>query len=72
MSSKQNHKKRSHRSEYRARAFKTERVSAIKPSLHKTDTLNLMRLFRNFRRKQPQGQSGRVIVGEPVMGGDSL
>ena len=72
MSSAQNHKKRSHRSQYRARAFQTGRVSVIKPSIHKADTLNLMRMFRNFRRKQPQNQSGRVVVGEPVMGGESL
>lgn len=72
MSSAQNHKKRSHRSQYRARAFQTGRVSVIKPSIHKADTLNLMRMFRSFRRKQPQNQSGRVVVGEPVMGGESL
>lgn len=69
MSSAQNHKKRSHRSQYRARAFQTGRVSVIKPSLHKADTLNHMRMFRSFRRKQPQTQSGRVVVGEPVMAG---
>lgn len=69
MSSAQNHKKRSHRSQYRARAFQTGRVSVIKPSLHKADTLNLMRMFRSFRRKQPQTQSGRVVAGEPVMAG---
>ena len=73
MSSAQNHKKRSHRSQYRARAFQTGRVSVIKPSLHKADTLNFMRMFRSFRRKRPQTQSGRVVVGEPVMaGGEDL
>ena len=73
MSSAQNHKKRSHRSQYRARAFQTGRVSVIKPSIHKADTLNLMRMFRSFRRKQPQTQTGRVVVGEPVMaGGEDL
>lgn len=69
MSSMMNHRKRSHRSEYRARAFKSGRVSVITPSIHKADSFNLIRLFRDFRRKQPQTQSGRVVVGEPVYSG---
>lgn len=69
MSSMMNHRKRSHRSQYRARAFQSGRVSVITPSIHKADSFNLVRLLRDFRRKQPQTQSGRVVVGEPVMAG---
>lgn len=72
MSSAMNHRKRSKKSEYRTRAFKSGRVSVITPSIHKADSFNLIRMLRDFRRKQPQTQSGRVVVGEPVMGGDSL
>lgn len=69
MSSAMNHRKRSHRSQYRARAFKSGRVSVITPSIHKQNSLDLLRMWRNFRRKQPQTQSGRVVVGEPVCSG---
>lgn len=69
MSSAMNHRKRSKKSEYRARAFKSGRVSVITPSIHKADSFNLIRMLRDFRRKQPQTQSGRVVVGEPVMAG---
>lgn len=69
MSSAMNHRKRSKKSEYRARAFKSGRVSVITPSIHKADSFNLIRLLRDFRRKQPQTQSGRVVVGEPVYSG---
>lgn len=71
MSSAQNHKKRSHRSQYRARPFEYGRVriSITSPSIHKRNTFDLIRLLRDFRRKQPQTQSGRVVVGEPVMAG---
>ena len=69
MSSAMNHRKRSHRSQYRARAFKSGRVSVITPSIHKADSFNLFRMLRDFRRKQPQTQSGRVVVGEPVYSG---
>lgn len=74
MSSAQNHKKRSHRSQYRARPFEYGRVriSITSPALHKRSTFDLIRLIKDHRRKQPQTQSGRVVVGEPVMGGDSL
>lgn len=69
MSSAMNHRKRSKKSEYRARAFKSGRVSVITPSIHKADSFNLIRLLRDFRRKQPQTQSGRVVVGEAVYSG---
>lgn len=69
MSSAMNHRKRSNRSEYRARAFQSGRVSVITPSIHKADSFNLIRMLRDFRRKQPQTQSGRVVVGEPVYSG---
>lgn len=69
MSSAMNHRKRSKKSEYRARAFKSGRVSVITPSIHKADSFNLIRMLRDFRRKQPQTQSGRVVVGEPVYSG---
>lgn len=69
MSSATNHRKRSHRSEYRARAFQSGRVSVITPSIHKADSSKLIRFLRDFRRKQPQTQSGRVVVGEPVYTG---
>lgn len=69
MSSMMNHRKRSKKSEYRARAFKSGRVSVITPSIHKADSFNLIRMLRDFRRKQPQTQSGRVVVGEPVYSG---
>ncbi len=72
MSSMTNHRKRSHRSQNRARAFQSGRVSVITPSIHKADSLNLIRLIKNHRRKQPQTQSGRIITGEPVtVGGES-
>lgn len=69
MSSAMNHRKRSKKSEYRARAFKSGRVSVITPSIHKADSFNLIRMLRDFRRKQPQTQTGRVVVGEPVYSG---
>lgn len=60
MSSAMNHCKRSHRSQYRARAFQTGRVSVITPSINKRSTFDLIRLLRDFRRKQPETQGGRI------------
>ena len=71
MSSAMNHRKRSHRSQYRARPFEYGRVriSITSPALHKRSTFDLIRLIKEHRRKQPQTQSGRVVVGEPVYSG---
>lgn len=70
MSSAMNHRKRSKKSEYRARAFKSGRVSVITPSIHKADSFNLIRLIKNYRRGHIiHPQSGRVVVGEPVSAG---
>lgn len=73
MSSMMNHRKRSHRSQYRARAFQSGRVriSITLPALHKRSTFDLIRFIKEHRRKQPQTQSGRIVVGEPVsVGGE--
>ena len=73
MSSMMNHRKRSHRSQYRARPFEYGRVSIsiTSPALHKRSTFDLIRLIKEHRRKQPQSQSGRIVVGEPVsVGGE--
>ena len=73
MSSMMNHRKRSHRSQYRARPFEYGRVriSITSPALHKRSTFDLVRLIKEHRRKQPQTQSGRIVVGEPVsVGGE--
>ena len=64
MSSAMNHRKRSHRSQYGR-----VRISITSPALHKRSTFDLIRLLRDFRRKQPQTQSGRVVVGESVSAG---
>lgn len=71
MSSAMNHRKRSHRSQYRARPFEYGRVRISITSLapHKRSTFDLIRMLRDFRRKQPQTQTGRVVVGEPVYSG---
>lgn len=58
MSSAMNHRKRSHRSEYRSRGFTGGRVSVITPTIHKRHSFNLMRMLKG-RRKQPT-QKGRV------------
>lgn len=63
MSSAMNHRKRSHRSEYRARAFMGGRMSVIKPTIHKQHNFNIMRMLRGMRRKQPETQKGRVEDG---------
>lgn len=62
MSSAMNHAKRSHRSEYRNRAFMGRRASVITPSLHKQHSFNLIRMLAQHRRKQPT-QKGRVEDG---------
>ncbi len=62
MSSAMNHVKRSHRSEYRNRAFMGRRASVITPSLHKQHSFNLIRLLAQHRRKQPN-LKGRVEDG---------
>ena len=66
MSSAMNHKKRSHRSQYRARPFEYGRVriSITSPALHKRSTFDLIRLLRGFRRKQPQTPHERVVEDE--------
>ncbi len=61
MSSAMNHVKRSHRSEYRNRAFMGNRASVITPSIQKQHSFNLIRMLRGHR-KQPT-QKGRVEDG---------
>lgn len=63
MSSATKHRKRSHRSEYRARAYTGGRLSVITPALHKQHSFNLMRMIRGMRRKQPETREGRAEDG---------
>ncbi|WP_407399638.1 hypothetical protein [Treponema sp.] len=48
MSSKANHVKRSHRSNYKARMFSGSRQSVIKPSIKKNGFLQMIRKIRKF------------------------
>ena len=55
MSSKANHIKRSHRSEYRARPYHTGTRQAIgTPTLHKNHFLQFIKMIRGAMRRQPK------------------
>ena len=55
MSSKSNHIKRSHRSEFRARPYHTGSRQAIgAPTLHKNHFLQFIKMIRGAMRRQPK------------------
>lgn len=58
MSSAYNHMKRSHRSNYRTRAYTGGRKSVITPTLSKTKQMQFIKLIRQFleKRKEQKNQ----------------
>lgn len=48
MSTAANHRKRSHRSQYRSRAWSGSRRSVIKPTVSKSVFMQLVKLIRQF------------------------
>ena len=55
MSSKANHIKRSHRSEFRTRPYHTGSRQAIgTPTLHKNHFLQFIKMIRGAMRRQPK------------------
>ena len=60
MSSAANHRKRSHRSHYRSRAFTGSRQSVITPTLSKSKMAQFISLIRRALRIKSPSRDGRV------------
>lgn len=52
MSTKANHRKRSHRSEYRKRGYTGSRMAPITPTLHKQHIMDLIHMIRMDRARR--------------------
>lgn len=59
MSTAMNHRKRSHKSNFRARAFNGAKRSVIKPSLRKDDYFSFIRFIRMLRQVMNRNREAR-------------
>lgn len=60
MSTAMNHRKRSHKSNFRARAFNGAKRSVIKPSLRKDDYFSFIRMLRQGMNRNREARRSEM------------